>query len=190
GRKLPGLVAKFGLERGTLRLDKLSGPVMGGHIDGRGTVKLWEKRASKPLKSPIVDVKLDLKDIDLGMLADRPDIAGRLSLHADATGPLDALAAQVTIPAGTPITVLGDDYALGPVEIALETDKSGQVATVKTLQLRRKAGGSVDVHGKVALAHQDLDLDVVLDKLPLAGLPGIATSDVPVSGFASAKLHV
>ena len=31
---------------------------------------------------------------------------------------------------------------------------------------------------------------MVLDRLPLAGLPGIATSDVPVSGFASAKLHV
>ena len=31
---------------------------------------------------------------------------------------------------------------------------------------------------------------MVLDRLPLAGLPGVATSDVPVSGFASAKLHV
>jgi hypothetical protein len=193
GRKLPELVAKFGLERGTLRLDKLAGPVMGGQIDGRGTVKLWEKRASKPLKSPVVDMKLDLRDVDLGLLAGSSDVAGRLTLHADATGPLDALAAQVTIPAGTPVKVLGDDYALGPVEIALDTDKSGtagQTVTVKTLRLERKAGGAVDIHGKVALAHQDLDLDVVLDKLPLGGLPGIATSDVPVSGFASAKLHV
>jgi hypothetical protein len=190
GRKLPELVAKFGLERGTLRLDKLAGPVMGGHVDGSGTVKLWEKRASKPLKSPVVDLKLDLKDIDLGMLAGRPDIGGRLSLHADATGPLDAIAAQLTIPAGTPIDVVGDDYALGPVEIALTTDKNGQTATVKTLQLRRKAGGSVDIHGKVALAHQDLDLDIVLDRLPLAGLPGLASADVPMSGYASARLHV
>lgn len=191
GRKLPELVAKFGLERGTLRLDKLSGPVAGGRIDGHGTVKLWEKRASHPLPSPIVDAKLELRDIDLGMLAGRPDIAGKVSLHADATGPLDALAAQLTIPGNTPITVLGDDYALGPVEIALETDKkAGQTATVKTLQIRRKAGGAVDVHGKVALAHQDLDLDVVLDKLPLAGLPGIADAGIPISGLASAKLHV
>src|SRR5262245_18161600 len=190
GRKLPELVAKFGLERGTLRLDKLSGPVMGGRIDGRGTVKLWEKRASKPLRSPVVDMKLDVKDIDLEMLAGSSDVGGRVSLHADATGPLDALSAHVTMPAGTPISLLGDDYALGPVDIALETDKTGQTATVKTLQLKRKAGGAVDIHGKVALAHQDLDIDVVLDKLPLAGLPGVATSDVPVSGFASAKLHI
>ena len=190
GRKLPELVAKFGLERGTARLDKLAGPLFGGHIEGHGTVKLWEKRASKPLKSPVVDVKLDLRDVDLGLLTQSPDLAGRLSLHADATGPLDAVSARVTVPAGTPVTLLGDAYLLGPVEVLLDTDKSGQTATIKTLQLRRKAGGSVDIHGKVALAHQDLDLDVVLDKLPLAGLPGIATSDVPVSGFASAKLHV
>ena len=174
---------------------------MGGRIEGTGTVRLWEKRASKPLKSPVVDMKVDLRDIDLGVLAGSEDLVGRLTLHADATGPLDALAAHVTIPAGTPVKLLGDDYALGPVEIALETDKGDkadrkkrgkpeQTATIKTLQLKRKAGGAVDIHGKVALAHQDLDLDVVLDRLPLAGLPGVATSDVPVSGFASAKLHV
>jgi len=190
GRKLPELVAKFGLEKGTLRLEKLAGPLFGGRIDGSGTVKLWEKRASKPLPSPVVDVKVDVRDVDLAALAGSPDVGGRLTLHADASGPLDALSAQVTVPAGTPITVLGDAYALGPVEVALTTDKSGQTATVKTLRLARKAGGAVDIHGKVALAHQDLDLDVVLDKLPLAGLPGVATSDVPVAGTASAKLHV
>jgi len=190
GRKLPELVAKFGLEKGTLRLDKLAGPLFGGHIDGHGTVQLWEKRASKPLKSPVVDVKLDLRDIDLGLLAQSEDVAGRLSLHAEAMGPLDGVTARVTVPAGTPVKVLGDAYSLGPVEVLLETDKSGQTATVKTLHLKRDAGGAVDIHGKVALAHQDLDLDVVLDKLPLAGLPGVATSEVPVSGFASAKLHV
>ena len=194
GRKLPELVAKFGLERGTLRLDKLAGPLFGGQIDGHGTVQLWEKRASKPLKSPIVDVKLDLRDIDLATLAQSDDLGGRLSLHADANGPLDAVTARVTVPAGTPVTLLGDKYSLGPVEVLLETDKSGkkpeQIATVKALHLKRVGGGSLDIQGKVALAHQDLDLDVVLDRLPLAGLPGIATSDVPVSGFASAKLHV
>jgi len=194
GRKLPELVAKFGLEGGTLRLEKLTGPLFGGHIDGHGTVQLWLKRASKPLKSPIVDVKLDLRDIDLATLAQSEDLAGRLSLHADASGPLDGVTAHVTVPAGTPVTVLGDKYALGPVEVLLETDKSGkkpeQTATVKALHLKREGGGTLDIQGKVALAHQDLDLDVVLDRLPLAGLPGIATSEVPVTGFASAKLHV
>jgi autotransporter translocation and assembly factor TamB len=191
GRKLPELVAKFGLEKGFVRLDKLAGPVFGGQIDGRGTVQLWEKRASRPLRSPIVDVKLDLRDIDLATLAGSPDLAGRLSMHADASGPLDAIAARVTVPAGTPVTVMGDAYSLGPVEVLLETDKrGGQTATVKALHLARKAGGTVDIRGKVALAHQDLDLDVVMDKLSLAGLPGLAESDVPVSGFASARLHV
>ena len=69
GRKLPELVAKFGLEHGLARLDSWPGPLFGGQIDGHGTVQLWEKRASKPLKSPIVDVKLDARDIDLATLA-------------------------------------------------------------------------------------------------------------------------
>ena len=31
-----------------------------------------------------------------------------------------------TVPAGTPVTLLGDKYSLGPVEVLLETDKSGK----------------------------------------------------------------
>ena len=88
------------------------------------------------------------------------------------------------------MTVMGDAYALGPVEVVLQPTSRGQTATVKTLHLKRKAGGALDIAGKVALAHQDLDLDVVIDRLPLAGLPGVAEAGVPVSGFASAKLHV
>ena len=186
---LPELVARFALEKGVARLDKLSGAVLGGRIDGRGTLKLWEKRASKPLRSPIVDVALDVHDVDLALLAGSADVAGRVSVHADARGPLDALVAHVRVPDATAITVLGDSYTLGPVEVDLQPQPV-QTLVVNTLRLQRKGGGSLDVRGKVTVERQDLDLEVVLDKLPLAGLPGVADAGVPVSGTVSAKLHV
>ena len=150
GRKLPELVAKFGLERGTLRLDKLAGPLFGGQIDGHGTVQLWEKRASKPLKSPIVDVKLDLRDIDLATLAQSADLGGpavaarrcerparRRHRARDGARPARRSRCSATT------------YSLGPVEVLLETDKSGkkseQTATVKALHLKRVGGGSLDI---------------------------------------------
>ena len=192
GHKLPELVAQFALEKGVARLDKLTGPVLGGRIDGHGTIKLWEKRASKPLRSPIVDVKLDVHDVDLSLLAGSKDVTGRVSLRAEAHGPQDALAATVRLPDATPITVLGDAYVLGPVDVELLSPPAAprQTLVVKTLHLQRKGGGVLDVRGKVGVEHQDLDLDVVLDKLPLAGLPGVADAGVPVSGSVSAKLHV
>jgi hypothetical protein len=185
-RKVPELAAKFGLEHGVARLDKLSGPAFGGRLEGHGTVRLWEKRASRPLRSPVVDFKLDARDLDLATLIGSDDVGGRLSFHAGARGPLDALAAEVTIPPGNPLDLLGDHYRLGPVEVEVQ----GQTLAIKALRLVRDAGGSVDVHGQVGLAHQDLDVDVTIDKLPLAGLPGVADSGVPVAGVVNAKLHL
>ena len=185
-RKVPELLARFGLEHGVARVDKLSGAAFGGRLDGHGTVKLWEKRASRPLRSPVVDFKLDARDLDLATLVGSDDVGGRLSFHAEARGPLDGVEAKVSVPANTPLDLLGDPYRLGPVEVEVE----GQTLAIKTLRLIRNAGGTVDVHGKVGLAHQDLDVDVTVDKLPLAGLPGVADAGIPVAGVVNAKLHV
>jgi hypothetical protein len=186
GRRLPELVVKFGLDHGVARLDKLSGPAFGGRLDGHGTLQLWEKRASRPLRSPVLDVKLEARDLDLATLTGSSDVGGRVSLQVDAHGPLDAVDATVEVPGGTPVTLLGESYALGPVDLAL----SGKTLAIRKLHLARGAGGALDVSGQVGLEHQDLAVDVVLDKLPLAGLPGVADSGVPVEGTVSAAVHV
>jgi hypothetical protein len=184
--KLPELAAKFALEQGVARLDKLSGPAFGGRIDGKGTLKLWEKNAGKPLRSPIVDFKLDAKDLDLSTLAGSEDVAGKISFHADAQGALDALLATVTVPAGQKVEVMGETARLGPVEVALE----GQKLAIRKLHLTREAGGTLDVTGQIGLEHQDLDISIALASVPLAGLPGVADADVPVTGTVTAMLHV
>ena len=185
-RTVRELGVRFGLEHGLARLDHLSGSAFGGQIDAHGSLRLWEKRASKPLKSPVVDLKLEARDLNLAALAPEAGVAGRITLAADARGPLDALTAHVAIPAGTPLTALGDKLSVGPVNLALD----GKTLAIEALHVAHHGGGAADVHGRVGLAHRDLDLDVALSKVPLATLPGVATSDVPVSGFVSAKLHV
>jgi autotransporter translocation and assembly factor TamB len=185
-RTMRELGVRFGLEHGLARLDRLSGPLFGGQLDAHGSLRLWEKRASKPLKSPVVDLKLAAHDIDLEALAPDAGVTGRLTLSADAHGPLDGVTAHVAIPAGTPIGALGDKFSLGPVALTLE----GQTLAVDALRIAHHRGGAIDVHGRVGLTHQDLDLEVTLSKFPLATIPAVAASDIPVSGFVSAKLHV
>jgi hypothetical protein len=189
GRTLPELESKFGLEKGVARMGFITGAAFGGRVQGQGTLRLWEKRSSRPLRSPILDVQLDARDIDLAQVT-RSSVAsmvgGRFTMHAEAHGPLDAIGAQLTVPAGTPITVMGESYALGPVDIGFD----GRVATIRALHVGRKAGGGLDVTGTFDPDRQAMDLQVRLDRVPLAGLPGIADAGVPVSGVVSANLHV
>jgi autotransporter translocation and assembly factor TamB len=185
-RAVRQLDAKFGLEHGVARLDRLSGPAFGGEIDAHGSLRLWEKNSNHPLKSPVVEAKIEARNLDLESLAPGAGVAGRITLSADAQGPLDAVTAHVTVPAGTPITALGDKFTVGPVNLALD----GKTLAVEALRIAHRGGGAVDVHGRVGLAHQDLDLDVTLAKYPIAAIPGAADSGVPMSGFVSAKLHV
>lgn len=218
GERMPELLADFGLEHGTARLDHLSGAVLGGRIDGHGTLQLWQGRTTKPLPSPVVDVQIDGRDLDLAMLAGGaskgdadsggseralPPLRGRLSLHALAKGPLDALEAEVTVPAGTQIVAYGGEYDVGPVEVALQTERptrqqagrksagaSEQTVVVRRLHIGQRGGnGALDVEGKMGLARRDLDLRVVLDRLPLQTLPGVGTAGLAVTGLGSAHLH-
>jgi hypothetical protein len=186
GRTLPELEARFGLHDGVARLDRLSGPAFGGTVSARGTLRLWEKKASKPLAAPIVDVEVKGHDLDLATLTGSSVARGRVSFEAEAQGPLDAPTGRLRVPAGTALTVLGDAFSLGPVDVALADD----AVEVRSLHVARKAGGSLDVRGRMRMAHKDLDFDVALVKLPLEGLPGVVDAGVPVTGLVSARLHV
>ncbi|HVZ87612.1 MAG TPA: translocation/assembly module TamB domain-containing protein [Polyangia bacterium] len=180
------LAARFTLDHGLARLEHLSGPAFGGRIEARGTLRLWDKSARKPLATPVVEARLDARDLDLAALAPGSGVTGRVSVGAEAKGPLDALEAQVEIPAGTTVSAVGDSFSVGPVALALD----GGTLAVRGLHVGHRGGGTLDVKGRVGLAHQDLDLNLVLARFPLATLPGVADAGVPVSGFVSAHLHV
>ncbi|HEY4184939.1 MAG TPA: translocation/assembly module TamB domain-containing protein, partial [Polyangia bacterium] len=184
-RVVPELQTRFGLDHGVARLDSLSGDLLGGHLDAHGTVRLFEKSAKRLLKSPVIDADLNVRNIDVGAASGVPALAGRVSLTAHAQGPLDALTGSLHIPAGQPLTVAGEQLTVGPVDVALDR----RTATIQKLHLARREGGSVDITGTAGL-DQTLALDVVIDGLPLAGLPGVADAGLEVAGTAAARLHI
>ena len=186
GRSVPKLTARFGLADGVARLDSLSGAAFGGDLQARGEVRLWKRRASRPLPSPEVDLTLAARDLDLAALAGSEVVAGRVSLSAEAHGPLDGLTCRVRVPAGTKVKAFGSSYVVGPVDVSVVKD----VLDIKALRVAYESGGAVDVTGHVGLAKKDLDLYVRLADVPLEAMPGLADAGVPITGRVSARLHV
>ena len=188
GRVLPELKARFSLRDGVARLDSLAGEVGGGSVQASGELRLYERSTRHMLRAPVVDLQLRGSKLDLATITGQKDIAGRVSFDGRARGPIDAVTAEVHLPAGTRVRMLGDDFAIGPVDLAL----AGQTLEIQRLHVGRTEGGSLDVAGTFSLAQRTLAVDVSLDSLPLAALTTLAgvAGQVAVSGYASAKLHV
>ncbi len=184
-RRMPEVQTRFGLDHGVAHLDSLSGELLGGYVDAQGTVRLFERSAKRLLPSPIIDAALRVKNIDLSAASGVPELAGRVSFDAHAQGPVDALAASVHVPGGQPLSFRDESFTFGPAELTL----AHRVITIQKLLLSRQGGGSVRVTGTAAL-DQKLALDVVVEGLPLAGLPGVVDSGLDIAGTASASLHV
>jgi hypothetical protein len=186
GRSLPELDARFSLRDGVARLESLSGRAFGGTLSASGALRLYQQTTRRMLRSPEVDLRVAGRGLDLSALAGSAALAGSLSFDARAQGALDALTAELHIPPGGAVRVLGEDYQLGPVEVGLTAER----LEVRRLHLTRKAGGALDLHGTVGLAHHELGVEVVLNKIPLQGLPALADSGMAITGLISARLQV
>src|SRR5581483_3191304 len=138
------------------------------------------------LRSPVVDFQIAGRDLDVAAMAGSKAVTGRVSFDGRARGPLDALTAELAVPAGSALRVLDDDYALGPVEVGVDPN----TVALRKLHLERKAGGALDVRGTMGIARKDVAMDLVLTRFPLGGIPGVAEAAIPISGYVGAKLHV
>jgi hypothetical protein len=186
GRTMPELNARFSLRDGAARIESLAGAAFGGTLNATGQLRLYQKSTRHMLRAPVVDLAIAGRGLDLAAMVGRPDFAGRISFDGRAQGPLDAVAAELRVPAGTAVRILGEDYTLGPVEIAL----AGDTLEIRRLHLARTSGGSLDVRGTVGTARRQLALDLALHQLPLEGLPGLDAAGVPLSGRVNADLHL
>jgi len=186
GRVVPELRTQFALEKGLARLDTLRGELFGGHIEAKGTLRLFEKSAKRLLPSPIVDADVQLRNIDLAAASGQPSLGGRLSLEAHAQGPLNAIRAWLKVPGGQSVTVAGQALVVGPIEATLEN----QIAKIQRLRVSRADGGSVEITGTAGLRDQRLALDVVVKDVALDTLPGVADANLAIHGTAAAQLHI
>ncbi len=124
----------------------------------------------------------------MSQITGREDLTGRVSFDGSAHGPIDAVTAELHVPAGTHVRLLGDAFDIGPIDLGV----AGQTIEIHRLHLARLDGGALDVTGTFSLARRELAVDVSLDRLPLeavAALAGVAP-DLGLAGRASAKLHV
>ena len=188
GRVLPELKARFSLREGVARIDSLAGALFGGTLHASGDLRLYEKTTRHMLRAPLVALQIGARDLDLSAIVGSDALAGRLSFDGQARGPLDAVVAELSIPGGTHVRALGDEFDVGPVEIGA----AGQRLQIRRLHVAHKGGGTLDVTGSYGLERKDLSIDVVLDRLPLQAMTALAGvgDAVPVSGLASARLHI
>jgi autotransporter translocation and assembly factor TamB len=195
-RRLPELDARFGLDRGTARLYSLSGEAFGGHLDASGSVRLFARSTRRPLESPELDARLSLRNIDLAQALGEgvgqgsgqgPGgwLAGQMSLSARITGPVSDPEAEVEIPAGQPVVLASQALSFGPAKLSFQHHR----LTIHELRLARAGGGRLSLSGS---ATQDgaLDLDLDLQGMNIAELPGVAAAGIVVTGVLGAKLHV
>ena len=186
GRVVPELRTQFGLDKGLARLDTLRGELFGGRIEGKGTLRLFEKSAKRLLPSPIVDADIRLRSIDLAAASGQAALAGRISLDAHAQGPLNAPSAWLRAPGGQAVTIAVQALMVGPIDATLEN----QVAKIHRLRISRSDGSSVELTGTAGLRDQHVALDVVVKDLALETIPGVAEAGLAIHGKATAQLHV
>lgn len=178
----------FKLHDGTLTVESLTADIAGGSLHGNGSAKLFERSVERLLAAPILDFKLDGKQLSLQDLVGAGIVSGQVSFSLVASGSTKNPKVHFRVPAGTTVEVLGQTWLLEGIDI--EADKQSLV--VRLCHVAAKDGGDVRIEGRVDFAKKPLALDwrITVSKLPLAAILGAADVDVPASGFLSLDLHV
>ena len=177
--------ARFRLQDGTAHLDSLTGDAFGGRIEARGTAQLFRGTLARMLASPLLDLTLAGRRIDLATLVAGGAVTGRLDVDARVQGPADAPQGTIKVPGGATLVVLGEKWRLEGVEIV--ADARG--AVLKRGRLVRPAGGELELTGRMAW-DGPMQWQIKARALPLEALPGIKGGDVPVAGRLALDLQV
>jgi hypothetical protein len=159
-----------------------------GALDGGGSAKLFEKSITTMLAAPVLDFHLNGKQLSLQELIASGVVSGQVSFALTATGTAQKPKVHFQVPAGATVEVLGQPWLLRGIDI--EADKESLV--VRLCHVAAKAGGDIQIEGRINLASKPLGIDwsiKILD-LPLAAILAAAKVDAPVSGLLSINLHV
>jgi autotransporter translocation and assembly factor TamB len=181
--ELPEVKAQFGLTDGTAHLDSLSAGVFGGTVDARGKVALWRGTWDRMLRTPVVDLRVEGRKLDLGSLFGYSVIHGRIDFDAEAKGPVDRLTGRLTLPAGAELGLFGDQWIVDGVDV--EVDATAVV--VRFARLRRDTGARIEAQGRYAFSGE-MGWTVNVRDVALEGIPGLKQTGGAVTGRLSAEL--
>jgi autotransporter translocation and assembly factor TamB len=181
--EIPRVASRFRLDDGTLRVDSLSTQAFGGDFEGSGALKLFEGSLAHMLRSPMVSFRLEGRNVELATLVALGWASGKVSFVASAEGPVDKLRAHVEIPPGATLQIFGAPWELRGIDV----EADAKTVVVRTARLARPSGAQVEVEGKMDFGGP-MAWRVSIRDVALEGLPGLASSGVPVTGQLSADL--
>ncbi len=181
-RNLETAQADLELRGGTVKVSELHGAGLGGSVDGEAAIELYDEHGDLGhlLREPHLVAHLSARGADVGALAGWRDLDGRAEASFDVDGPLadPRGRAELRVPK---LSVRGDPYVDGHLQV----DLGHGHATIRALNLTRKAGGRVTGAGDVDWKNGRVDLRVAPTDFPIPAIPGVEKSPVALDGTFS-----
>lgn len=186
GPLLPELSARLSLRDGMAALSALGKGLLGGELEIDGSARLFSGSLANLRSAPVIAARVAGRDLELRALLGEALAHGKLSFDARADGPVDRLTGSLSLPEGTELTVLGQRFVLGTVAIAA----TPEAVKVEALSLARVGGGRLRLTGGLSLrGERPMAFHLVVEELPLGGLPGVTSAGVDLDGTVALELR-
>jgi hypothetical protein len=184
------VTARFDLRDGVARLQELSGEVFGGRLAARGQARLYRGSIERMLAAPVFEAEVNGRRFDLariGGLFGQSLLSGSLSFDANARGTPRRIEGNLTLPPGTVVRVMGQTFSIDELAVMLEPG----AIVLRSARITRAEGGALTLTGRLSLGRGNpMHWKLEVERLPLAGLPGIADAGIPIAGFVGMKLAI
>jgi hypothetical protein len=174
------------LVAGVLRVPRLAFSMWGGNLSAEGRIALWDPDERQWHTPPRMDLALQGSGIQIERLIGSGFARGSLSFRAQARGSAEDLALEITFSDAEALTVLGERVRLPP-RAALRLRESG--IAIENLPLGGPGGSVLICSGQIAASGR-LALDVGVVRFPLARIPGILGTTLPVAGSISGSVRI
>jgi autotransporter translocation and assembly factor TamB len=186
-RNLESAEADLEFRGGAVKVSGLHGAGLGASVDGDATLTLFDARGDlgHRLREPTLTAHLSARGVDIGALAGWKDLAGRAEASLDVEGPLTEPRgrAELRVPK---LSVRGDPYVDGHLLFDLGQGK----ATVRALNLQRRAGGTLSGAGDIDWKSGQIDLRITPRDFPIPAIPGVERAPVALDGTLSGAFRL
>jgi hypothetical protein len=171
---------------GVLKIPRLTFAMWGGSLAAEGRVALWDPDARSWLAAPRLDLTMQGAGVQIERLIGSTFATGTISFRAHARGTTETLTLDLAFSDPMVITVLGEKVRM-PARATLRLDDS--VIDLGNLPLGGPGGSSFICSGRIALSGR-LALDVGVVRFPIARLPGLSGTTLPVGGSISGGVRI
>jgi hypothetical protein len=180
--RLTGVKARDGV----LKVPRVTLGMWGGGFSAEGRVALWDPEERRWLGAPRLDLKLQATGLQIERLSGNGFAGGALTFRAHAYGTTDELALDLDFASGSAFTVLGERMRL-PARARLRLADSQIV--LADFPLGGPGDSQLICAGKIALSGR-IALDVGVREFPIARLPGLLDTTLPVAGSISGAVRI